>query len=53
MVIYNRIKEAETQINSLRNGFSKLIPLSILKLFTCLILNLERFLFLLTFLILL
>ena len=34
MLIYNRINEAEIQINSIRNGLSKIIPLSILQLFT-------------------
>ena len=34
MLIYNRINEAEIQINSIRNGLSKIIPLSILELFT-------------------
>ena len=34
MLIFNRINEAEIQINSIRNGLSKIIPLSILQLFT-------------------
>ena len=33
-LIYNRINEAEIQINSIRNGLSKIIPLSVLQLFT-------------------
>ena len=34
MLLYNRINESEVQINSIRNGLSKIIPLSILQLFT-------------------
>lgn len=34
MLVYNRINESEIQINSIRNGLSKIIPLSVLKLFT-------------------
>ena len=34
MLIYYRINEAEIQINSIRNGLSKIIPLSLLQLFT-------------------
>ena len=34
MLIYYRINEAEIQINSIRKGLSKIIPLSILQLFT-------------------
>jgi len=34
MLIFNRINEAEIQINSIRNGLSKIIPLSCLQLFT-------------------
>ena len=34
MLIYNRINEAEIQINSIKNGLSKIIPLSVLQLFT-------------------
>ena len=34
MLVYNRINEAEIQINSIRNGLSKIIPLSVLQLFT-------------------
>ena len=34
MLIYNRLNEAEIQINSIKTGLSKIIPLSILQLFT-------------------
>ncbi len=34
MLLYYRLNEAETQINSIKQGLSKIIPLSILQLFT-------------------
>ena len=34
LLIYYRLNEAEIQINSIKNGLSKIIPLSILQLFT-------------------
>ena len=34
MLLYNRLNESEIQINSIRNGLSKIIPFSVLQLFT-------------------